>query len=432
MPVPPGYRRIPGTSLNQVYLPDDVCENVQIQSLKEFDPTIKANELLLTPVVSVSPQGLEFSPAKPAIIVLPKVAEPDDKHQLVTLCSATDPSKPSSWREQTEFIQSEMLEDHIVLKTYTLGLFAVLARFPYPSSSVSFKPDSNQELTVPELKGFKIELPSHSLPSESAEAVEEIKATVYYSDPQYSPEIEEHSLASACVDIEPHGLEFTESIPVTLPIPDYAKIKEEEPEAALEIWHAAGDDSSKPSRHTWKRLDSTININQSEDGSHVATSQISQSGFIENRWNKPVAKLYGLGAATAYSKLPRDVKYIREIRVYMSSEDIYEELNRFGLSVAMDSSADPPSILEANQRPVANKKVRLALGKVSVEVEIDNSEKVLPDESEIVEDFWPQFDFLIKVNSNTPLKEGSCFGRLHIQQVDQRPHHVNLTKVRDE
>ena len=429
MPVPVGYRRIPGTSLSQVYLPDDVSENVQIQSLKEFDPMIKANELLLTPVVSVSPQGLEFNPAKPAIIVLPKVAEPNDKHQLVPLCSATDPSQLPNWSEQTE---CEMLEDHIVLKTNTLGLFAVLARFSYPSSSLSIKPDSDQELIVPELKGFKIQLPSHSLPPESAEAVEEIKATVYYSDPQYSPENEEHSLASACVDIEPHGLEFTESIPVTLPIPDYAKIKEEEPEAALEIWHAAGDNSSKPSHHTWKRLDSTININQSEDGSHVATSQISQSGFIENRWNKPVAKQYGLGAATAYSKLPRDVKYIREIRVYMSREDISEELNHFGLSVVMDSSADPPSILEANQRPVANKKVRLALGEVSVEVEIDNSEKVLPDESEITEDFWPQFDFLIKVNANSLLKEGSCFGRLHIQQVDQRPHHVNLTKVRDE
>ena len=405
-----------------------------MESSKDFDSMVKANELLLTPVVSVSPQGLEFSPDKPAIIVLPKVVEPDGNHQLIPLCSsAAESSQLRYWTERTESTQCEMLEDHIMLKTTTLGLFAVVARFPYPSSSISIKPDTNQELTVPELKGFKMELPSHSLPPESAEAVEEIKATVYYSDPQYSPESEEHSLASACVDIEPHGLEFTKSIPVSLPIPDYAKIKEEEPEAALEIWHAAGDEISKPSHHTWKRLDSTPNISQSEDGGHVATFQISQSGFIENRWNKPVAKQYGLGAATAYSKLPRDVKYIRELRVYMSREDINERLNHFGISVAIDSSADPPSVLEANQRPVANKKVRLTLGEVSVAVEVANSEEVLPEESdEITEDYWPQFDFLIKIHADAPLKEGSCFGRLRLQQLDQRPHHINLTKVRNE
>ena len=316
-----------------------------------------------------------------------------------------------------------------MFKATNFSLFAVAARFSYPSSSISIKADSNQELTVPELKGFKLEVPSHSVPQKSAESVEEIKATIYYSDPQYSPESEE--LASACVDIEPHGLEFTKNIPVSLPIPDYAKITKEEPEAALEIWHAA--ETSRPSHHTWKRLDSTPNITESEDGGHVATSQISQSGFIENRWNKPVAKQYGLGAATAYSKLPRDVKYIRELRVFMSLEDIHEDLNHFGISVVLVSSADPPSILEANQRPVANIKVRFTLGEISVAVDINNSEEILPEEfDEITENFWPQFDFLIKVSSNTPIKEGSCFGRLRIQQLDQRPHFVNLTKVRNE
>jgi len=220
-----------------------------MELLTDFDSTVKANELLLTPVVSVSPQGLEFSPAKPAIIILPKVVEPDDNHQLIPLYSATEASQLRCWTEPTEFTQCEMLEDHIVLKTATLGLFAVVARFPYPSSSITIKPDTNQELTVPELKGFKMELSSHSLSPESAK---KIKATVYFSDPPYSRESEEHSLASACVDIEPHGLHFDRSIPVTLPIPDYDKIKKEVPDAELEIWQATDDESSDPSQQTWK------------------------------------------------------------------------------------------------------------------------------------------------------------------------------------
>ena len=427
MPVPAGYQHIPGTSLSQVYLPEEVSEDVQLQLLKDYDPTVKANELLLTPVVSVSPQGLTFSPTKPAIIVLPKVVEPDDNHKLIPVYSATEPSQIPSWSEPTESTHCEMLANHIVLKTTSLGLFAVLARFPYPSSSISINPDTNQELSVPELKGFKVELPSHSLPR--AKAVEEIKATVYYSDHQ--SQSEDNSLASARVDIEPHGLQFAQNIPVTLPIPDYAKITEEDPNAKLEIWQAAAKESNDPSQQTFKRLDSTVEIHQSEDG-FVATSQISESGVIENRWNK---RIQGLGAGTAYSKSQQKPKFINgKVRAFMSCEDIHEGLNRFGILAVIDSIADPQPIPEEYQHNrIAIKKLPLTLGELSIRVEIFNNEEELSDKNILAQDIaWPQFDFSVKLNADTPLKAGCIFGQLHIQQKDQDPQHVNLTKVREE
>ena len=428
MPVPVGYRHSAEISLCQVYLPEEVSEHVRIQLLKDFDPTVKANELLLTPVVSISPQGLEFSPDKPAIIVLPKVVEPYDNHQLIPLHSATESSQIPSWSEQTESSQCEMLEYHVLLKTTSLGSFAVLARRPYPSSSISIKSDSDQELAVPELKGFKVKLPSNSLPRESAEAVEKIKATVYYSDHQ--PQSEDNSLASARVNIEPQGLQFAQSILVTLPIPDYAKITEEDPDAKLEIWQAAAEESNHPSQQTFKRLDSSIEIHQSEDG-FVATSQISESGVIEYRWNK---KISGLGAGTAYSKSQQKPKFINgKVRAFMSCEDIQEGLNRFGILAVVDSFADPQPIPEEYQHNrIASKQLQLTLGELSIRVEIFNNEEELSDKNNIAQDFWPQFDFPVKLNADTPLKAGSIFGQLHIQQKDQDPQHVNLTKVRKE
>ena len=420
-PVSTGYRRIPGTSLCHVDLPEDVSEDVQIRLLKDVDPTIKANELLLTPVVSVSPQGLEFSPTKPAIIVLPKIIEPHGNHDLVPLCSVADPSQPPDWSEPTESNQCEMLADHIMLKTSTLGLFTVKAQFPYPSSSLNIVPDSNQELTVDELKDFKLELPSRSVPPESAK---KIKATIYYSDPQYSPESEVHSLASACVDIEPHGLQFAESIQVTLPIPDFAKIRKKVPDAELEFWQDTADENSDPSRQTWKRLDIAINIHLRENG-YVATSQISQSGFIENRWNKPIAEL---GATTAYSKSQKKLKLIHgQIRAFMSCD--CEGFNCFGILAIVDRATDPQPIPEAYQNnPIAKKPLKLTLGKLSVLLEINGS-GVLPDESVIAEDCQSRFEFLVKLSTNKPLTERCCFGQLHLQQNGQDSHYINLTKV---
>ena len=426
MPVPAGYRHIPGTSLCQVYLPEEVSEDTQIESLKDSDPTVKANELLLTPVISVSPQDLEFSPAKPAIIVLRKVVEPDDNHHLVPLCGTTDPSQLPKWGKPTESTQCEMLKDHIMLKSTTLGSFAVVARFPYPSSSISIKPGTNQELTVPELKGFKIELPSNSLPRESAEAVEEVKATVYYGDHQ--PQSEDNSLASARVDIEPHGLQFAQSIPVTLPIPDYAKITEEDPNAKLEIWQAAAEESNDPSQQTFKRLDSSIEIHPGEDG-FVATSQISESGVIENRWNK---RIQGLGAGTAYSTSQQKPKFIfGQIRAFMTCENIYKGLNRFGILAVVDSIGEPKPIPEEYEHNrVASTPLQLTLGELSIGVEIYHNEEELPDAKSIIaQKFWPQFNFSVKLSADTPLIAGCIFGQLHIQQKDQNPQDVNLIKV---
>ena len=136
---------------------------------------------------------------------------------------------------------------------------------------------------------------------------------------------------------------------------------------------------------------------------------------------------------TAYFTSQQKPKFITgQIRAFMSCEDIRKGLNRFGILVVVESSDDLQPIPEEYQHTrVASELLWLTLGELSVRVEIFNNEEELSSTNEITEDFWPQFHFSVKLNSDTPLKEGSIFGQLHIQQKDQYPQHVNLTKVRE-
>ena len=66
---------------------------------------------------------------------------------------------------------------------------------------------------IPELPGFSVHVPNNSV-SRLREAVT-IKGTVYYCNKSYRFF---DNLASACIGLEPHGMEFDNPVQVTIPI----------------------------------------------------------------------------------------------------------------------------------------------------------------------------------------------------------------------
>ena len=126
-----------------------------------------------------------------------------------------------------------MLSDRIVFNTTHFGLFTVIARFPTPTQSVIVNPskrDQNPiELTLSEVSNAKVVIPPSSIKSKSET---EIRLSADFDHPLFC---EESVDASACITLEPHGLQLKDKIPVVIPIPDYDQITEIYSEAKLQF-----------------------------------------------------------------------------------------------------------------------------------------------------------------------------------------------------
>lgn len=164
------------------------------------------------------------------------------------------------------------------------GFFTALIRYKPPSASVRIVPGVDAtnhpvELTIPEAPGFKMQIPSTSVQSET-----EIKASLHYDDPVLCMEGNDYSLATACVTFEPRKLKFTEKIPVTLTIPDYAEIRKRYPNAKPQFLCGDVDAQSKES-FDWEVVsDEEFTISQN-DGQCVATIQSTNFGPLKGIWS---------------------------------------------------------------------------------------------------------------------------------------------------
>ena len=94
----PGYRETRENQLCQVYIPVNCLTEVEIHEVRDMSlhPKLKDNELLITPVVRITPHGLTFS-SKPAIIVLPHCTK-NSKMNLIPMCSNTREYQTTEWQ----------------------------------------------------------------------------------------------------------------------------------------------------------------------------------------------------------------------------------------------------------------------------------------------------------------------------------------------
>ena len=258
-----GYMCATCSEIGLVYLPDTVSQSLDIDmhstSDISFHPKTTANEVILTPVVSITPRShlAVLTKDQPVIIELIKTAELLDigEKKIVAMFSDTDESVPPDWKELDE--ECDVLEDRIRFKTTYFSFFTVIARFCPPSASTKVDPslsdvERSVRLIVPELPGFKVEIPSKSVQSAT-----EVKVTLHYDDSEMCKSSSNKPLASACVALEPHDQQFLEKISIQIPIPGYSVITKTYPGAKPQLLY-----SPNALSNDWIKQDNIMEIEE--------------------------------------------------------------------------------------------------------------------------------------------------------------------------
>ena len=436
--LPEGYAPVAETNQCRVFLPGGDCkEEVGIVLVKDMSlyPAVKPNELLVTPVVHITPHGRTFSAQEPAIVILPHCTKPSDRlndrestlQELIPVYSDSGLAQPPVWGKLDGESECEIFQDCVLFKTTHFSLFAVISALPYPSASISIGPNYGGLLTLPELPGFEV-----NLPPTLGETIT-VTATVYYGDAPYNIESNERALASPCIALQPHGAHFDTPVQISIPIPDYAKVLSHYPDAKLELWHAsAGMGMESPEPENWRPLqNATISITQRSD-SHILTFTTTHFSWWEALWDigKRALQKIGLGTSVSASR----TRYVSvRIQAFMSPPiraGGAADVQTFGLLVVVYKfgaalshlSNYPWSLLDTG-----SKRIYLRLGPLEVRVqgcfsalEYEDPRSPLSRATELIEfngdDFCQRFEFALQLKAGCEIQEGMLMGKLHFRQ----------------
>ena len=460
--IPKGYMEMGKSSLCQLYLPEDCVAQVEVHEVRDLSlhPQLADNELLVTPVVRITPHGLRFA-NKPAIVILPHctMSNHSQAMHLVPLCSDTRQYQTPEWTSlrsdshlglrsdaglesdsnlrpgSNSDPECEIFEDHIMFATFHFSLFAVAAVFPYPTSRIKVESGVGGELLVPELPGFSVRIPSDSIKPSIGSA--SLTGTVYYCDESYFSS-NYLAPASACIGVEPHGMEFDSPVQISIPIPDYTAIKRHFPEAKLQLWCSEMcPDSGATVPQNWKLVGDgvEISVEKSEDGDlevvRFATIHFSWYELLWTLCTLPLQKL-GLGATNVYNHLSSRARYVAvRFQAFMSQP--CRTLGNFGLVVTVYKFGDPltaPSNYPLLVSDSGSKRLYLRAGDLHVRVEgcfvaSQNLSEVLERNGKILdftgEDFCERFEFALNLKEGVavPLQEGQVLGKIHFVQWEE-------------
>lgn len=442
--IPEGYVETEGRNqLCQVYLPDECMERVEVHEVRDMSlhPRLEDNELLITPVVRITPHGLKFG-SKPAIIILSHCTQNNRSQMmdLVPMCSNTKQYQTPEWTNLETHPTCEIFEDCIMFTTFHFSLFAIAAAYPYPSSSLEVWPGVGGDMLIPEVPGFCLHVSDDCVKPTNGQV--SIKGTVYYCDKLYRAS-DQLAMASACIGVEPHGTEFNSPVQISVPIPDYTAIKLQFPGAKLELWCSAGIPCD------WKCIsDANVRMERSEDGeleSEVARFTTDHFSFYKFLWTLCASSLQrmGLGAAGVYAQLSSRARYVAvRFQAFMSMP--YGTGNSFGLVMTVYKFGEPLSTPSNYPLLVADsgaKRLHLRTGNLHVRIEgcflaSEDVSEVLERNGKILdftgEDFCERFEFALslKVGVSLPLPEGQVLGKLRfIQWEDSDPIHKSYNLI---
>ena len=458
---PSGYSPAAATNLCQIYLPEGCEDNICVELVKDLSlyPKLESNELLVTPVVQITPHGRRFSAEQPAIIWLPHCTKSDVvigdghdvmfKQELVPVCSDSGPHQPTTWGKLGSEHCCEMFLDHVIFRTTHFSLFAVVSVLPYPSASISVGPNYGGTLTVAELPGFEVNLP----PSSSAEGLT-VTATVYYDDAPYNIESNDRTLASPCVGLEPHGAQFDKPVQITLPIPNYPEILSHFQDAKLELWHATPSTtqrgmSAPPNPENWELFrNGDISIGE-RDGIHVLIFTTNHFSWWETLWDIGRRALQRIGltptvdvSRTRYVSVRVQALMSPPVRVGVLGATT--DIQTFGLLVAVYKFGAP--LTQLSNYPwslldTGSKRIYLQLGQLEVSVqgyfsamEYEDPTSPLSRSAELIEfngdDFCQRFEFALQLKPGYEVCDGMLIGKLHFKQWSgSNPSHKNYNLV---
>ena len=354
-----GYECVAQNSLGLVYISKHFQQGVTIESMSECAPDISpkllSNEILLSPVVKLSIDGSSFLSEQPAIVELLKCITPvDRKMELVPLHSFVSSVQ---WKELVSH-DCTLLKDRVIFKTKHFGYLTVVGRFPFPSNGVEVKPTQIQpvELKIEEVPHLKVAIPPASVRTST-----KVSATVLYNDPVYRHKLKDHSLASTCVKLEPHNLQFENEVMVTIPVPCYNEVIQKYPNAKLQLWHSKH--VSEDTKIEWETFDdSFFTLHHDGDGNCLATAYINHFSILAYMWN-----IITTGALNFFVKAISG-----RCQAFMSHETIRGSFLKFGIAVLIYPFKEPyqglanhPYLLLDSEQPF-----EVTVGEVECQVEL--------------------------------------------------------------
>jgi len=429
--LPAGYRKNQGCAFCQVYLPENWTQVIEVSVVKDHSryPKLQENELLVTPVIKINPHGIKFS-TKPAVIILPHCSKrtESDLAKFIPICSNTAEFESPFWRKLEPCSQCVVDESYVLFSTSHFSLFSVILVLSYPSSSLTVKPNVGGTLFVPELPGFQLHIPNRSVHHLSEPVT--ITSTVHFCDKTYNAS-DAQAPASACIKLEPHGLQFGFPVEVSVPIPDYAVVSRHFPEVKIELW--TSERSGEPCIDTpvsWQLLNHTDVLLEGFDVKNkLARFEISHFSWYEILYRLCASSLQtlGLGASFVYNQLPSRMRYIFvRYQVFISSP---RDLT-FGLLVTIYKFGDPLGGLSNYPVLVADsgtKRIPLHIGELHLRltghfVASQDLEESLERGRKIIdftgEDFCERFEFALQLKPTVslPLQPGRLLGQIHFAQ----------------
>ena len=407
-----------------VYLSKDVNQNFSIETVTDTDihPKIASNEIELTPIVRITPDNAMASLNKPAIIELLKnieLSEKDAKNEIIPLCAETETSE---WRELGSECNCKVHKDRISFEVIHFCLYAVVSCKPYPSSTKIVKPlvdiTAPTEVTISDLPGFKVQIPPRSV---NANQDVEITATMLYDCPAVCCEEDRNCLASSCIGLEPHGITFSENVSISIPIPNYAEVMENNPNAQLEVWHS---DVVANKRNLLDHC-----LCKDENAQYIVVVEINHFSTLITKFKDLISRL----------KSPFNSSFNIEVRcqVFMSQETVFNSQLMFGIAVLFSPYSNEPDSIPQNYKYVLADSDRLDL-QVSrhdkIQFSVKLNEALLPLKCEPITGLFmmngrQQKSFTIKLDGKVELSGGLPMGELSIGVQGGNCQTMNLIKV---
>ena len=429
-----GYTCVAQSSLCRVYLPQGINENLSLEILADTNlhPKLASNEIQITPVVCITCDNPSLSLEKPAIIELVKTIELSDKEANNKVIPLYANSQSSQWKEVGSECNCNILNDRISLEVTHFSLYAVISRRPCPSSTVKVKPTADipapdhtstpTELTIPELPGFKVQIPPSSV---NADREIDITATVLYDSPSVCSKDDRSRLASSCIELEPHGTTFSKEVSISIPILNYAQVEENHPNAQLEIRHF-----NSSSDKEWNLVDHYMC--QDGDGRYVAIVQTTHFSNFLAIWKDFIKSRF-----VRHSR-PFNIK--ARCQVFMSPEISVQSQLMFSIALLFCPYKEDPEPVPRNYKHILADSDLLDLevsNHDAIQFGVTFNEPLAPwNYKPIAGQFAlsgrQQKSFTIKLAGDTELQGGLPMGELSIgvkETSEENYHTLTLIKV---
>lgn len=415
---------------------------MDIQSIYDatMHPKVSPSEILLTPVVSITSCGnLSHDIDQPVIIelVTSVTFHPGGNRKIMPMFSNTCQSVSPCWEGLTT--ECDLLEDRVRFKTTHFSFFAVIVQFSPPTASVTIDPTesvdtgSHVKLTITEMPGFNV-----VIPSESVQSATEVTATLFYddSDQECKGKIEQPlQLASACVLLEPHGQSFSKKVSVDVPIPGYSKIIAANPNAKPRLLY-----SPSGSSNDWKVHEDLEIRNVGDD--FVATFYIDHFSRWKLIWPEGL-----IGVAEAIGTIFKHVKSLgSRCQVFMTRETDVGAVINFSIQVLVYPFQDTPQEIPPNYHYMlydsGSQQIKFAPGLLKFSLELKGylhplaNQKLLNRSHTLSVDYAARTEFDIDLekisDSGSRLKEGAVLAHLSVADCSNdgtNVHECNLIKV---